>query len=543
MSGLSVAISFVPDGMATSILAGVSPIHGLYANFAGPIVGGLSASTRRLVVATTSASALATGSALVSVPAEQRGDAVVLVTLIVGGFILLAGVMRLGRYTRFVSHSVMTGFLTGIAANVILGQIPGLTGAPASGGTSIAKALDVITHPALIELPSLLTGLAAIALIVVVGISPISTVAGLIALAVPSAAVILVGASSVAQVSDIAPIPTGIPLPHLPSLNGLSLDLVVGSLAVAAIVLVQGTGVAESAPNPDGKPSKVNTDFIAQGLSNLASGAFQGQPVGGTLSQTALNLSSGAQGRWSAIFAGLWMLAILVLFSGLVGLVALPTLAGILIVAGIGAFRVPAILTIVRTGPLSDVAFATTLIATLLLPVAAAVGIGVALSLMLQLNREALDLRVVQLVPQEGGELLEQQAPKRVSDGSITALDVYGSLYYAGARTLQARLPQIRDAKRPVVIIRLRGRTTLGSTSITVLSGYADRLAEAGGRLYLSGVDPQLGELLKRTRIAGDEGDSMQIFEATPVIGESSRLAYEAAEKWLEAQSEQDASS
>ena len=76
-----------------------------------------------------------------------------------------------------------------------------------------------------------------------------------------------------------------------------------------------------------------------------------------------------------------------------------------------------------------------------------------------------------------------------------------------------------------------------------MLSGYADQLAEAGGRLYLSGVDPQLGELLKRTRIAGHEGDSMQIFEAPPVIGESSRLAYEAAEKWLEAQSEQDASS
>ena len=79
------AISCVPDGMATSILAGVSPIHGLYSNFAAPILGGLSASTQRMFVGTTSASALAAGSALVNVPADQRADAVVLLTLMAGG--------------------------------------------------------------------------------------------------------------------------------------------------------------------------------------------------------------------------------------------------------------------------------------------------------------------------------------------------------------------------------------------------------------------------------------------------------------------------
>ncbi len=535
MAGLPVAISFVPDGMAGSILAGVSPIHGLYANFAGPILGGFSADTRRMVVATTSASSLAVGSALVSVPTEQRADAVVLLTLIAGALMILAGVLKLGRYTRFVSHSVMTGFLTGIAANIILGQIPSLTGVSAPSGPAITKAFYVFTHPSLVDLPSLLTGIAAIVLIVLLATSKLSTVAGLVALSIPTALVLLLNVASIEQVSDLGAIPTGFPLPQLPNLSVFSIELVIGALTVAAIVLIQGAGVAESAPNPDGRRSKVNRDFMAQGVGNLAAGLFRGQPVGGSVGQTALNVGSGAQTRWSAIFAGLWMLAILVLFSGLVGLVALPTLAGVLIVAGVGAFRIPAILTVVRTGALSEVAFGTTLVATLLLPVAAAVGIGVALSLMLQLNREALDLRVVQLVPQPDGSLLEQSAPKRVKEDSITALDVYGSLYYAGARTLQARLPQIRDAKRPVVIIRLRGRTSLGSTSLTVLSGYGDRLAEAGGRLYLSGVDADLAVLFRKTRTVTEAEDSVQLFEATPIIGESSRQAFEAAEKFLAA--------
>ena len=93
---------------------------------------------------------------------------------------------------------------------------------------------------------------------------------------------ILVGAD-VAQVKDQGDIPRGVPLPALPDLSMFSLSLVTGALAVAAIVLVQGVGVAESAPNEDGSPSDANADFIAQGTGNLASGFFQGQPVGGSV--------------------------------------------------------------------------------------------------------------------------------------------------------------------------------------------------------------------------------------------------------------------
>ena len=189
----------------------------------------------------------------------------------------------------------------------------------------------MLTNPGLIDLPSLLTGIAAIVLIVLLATSKLSTVAGLVALAVPTAVVLLLNVAGIEQVSDIsAPFRSGFPLPQLPNLSVFSVELVIGALTVAAIILIQGAGVAESAPNPDGRRSSVNRDFMAQGVGNLAAGLFRGQPVGGSVGQTALNVGSGAQTRWSGIFAGLWMLAILVLFSGLVGLVALPTLAGVL---------------------------------------------------------------------------------------------------------------------------------------------------------------------------------------------------------------------
>ena len=111
-----------------------------------------------------------------------------------------------------------------------------------------------------------------------------------------------------------------------------------------------------------------------------------------------------------------------------------------------------------RTSPKPAVAMAATFLGDALPVIAAAVGIGVALSLLLQLNREALDLRVVQLEPQPDGQFAERPAPTSLVGHEVTLLDVYGSLYYAGARTLASLLPNPQGALAPVVVLRLRGR-------------------------------------------------------------------------------------
>jgi SulP family sulfate permease len=530
MAGLPGAISSVPDGMAAAVLVGVNPVQGLYAGFAGPIAGGLSSSTRLMVITTTSAAALAAGSALQDVPADQRPEALLLLVLMVGAVLVAAGLVGAGRYTRFVSYSVMIGFLTGISVNIVCGQIADLTGAEAKGAFPLAKAIDVIIHPANINLPSLLTGLGALAILAVLARTRLAMVSALVALVIPTVVVVLAGADSVARVGDAGKIPRGIPLPHLPNFGVFSFGLVTGALAVAAIILVQGAGVAEAAPNDDGTPSDINRDIIAQGAANLASGFFRGLPVGGSVGQTALNVSAGARSRWATIWCGVWMLVILVAFSGLVAKVALPTLGAILIFAAIGSLRFGEVATILRTGPTSQIAVVTTFAATLFLPVAVAVGIGVALSLLLQLNTEAMDLSVVELVPRDDGQFEERKAPAVLTSQHVTILDVYGSLLYAGSRTLQARLPDPAGTEAPVVVLRLRGRTSLGATFIKVAGDYADHLGDVGGRLYLSGLQPSLTERLRRNgSIEGPE----RAFEATPVIGESTRAAYRDAEAWL----------
>ena len=173
----------------------------------------------------------------------------------------------------------------------------------------------------------------------------------------------------------------------------------------------------------------------------------------------------------------------------------------------------------------------TTFLATLFLPIAAAVGIGVALSLLLQLNREALDLTVVELVPRcRTGASRSGRHRRRWWAARSSLLDVYGSLYYAGARTLAARLPDPQGATAPVVVLRLRGRTALGVTSFKILTVYARQLEEAGGRLFLSGVTPDLLTQFRRAEAA--ESSAIAVFPEAELVGESSAEAYAAALEW-----------
>lgn len=532
VAGLPGAISSVPDGMASAVLIGVNPVYGLYASFAGPTAGGLASSTRLMVITTTTAAAIAAGSAVSGFDAEQRPEALFLLTLLAGLVMVAAGLLKLGRYTRFVSHSVMTGFLTGVAVNIVCGQLGDLAGVSAEGANSLAKALDVVTHPASIDLASLMAGLVALGVLFGLARTPLKTVSALVALIVPTLAVVLADAASVARVEDIGEIPRSLPTPALPDLSLVSASLVVNACAIAVIILVQGAGVSESAPNADGRPSNMNQDFLAQGLGNLASGVLSGQPVGGSVGQTALNVSVGARTRWAAIWSGLWMVVILVLFTGVVGKVAMPTLAAVLVFAAVGSVRTGTVATIWRTGRLSQVAMAATFVATLFLPVAVAVGVGVVLSLLLQLDREAMDLRVVELRPLEDGRFAEQPAPATLSSDQVTVLDVYGSLFYAGARTLQARLPEVGQARRPAVVLRLRGRTSLGATFFRVLATYAEQIGEAEGRLYVSGLDPDMADLLART-VPVTVQPPERVFGATPVIGEATWAALHEARAWV----------
>ncbi len=372
LAGLNCAVTSVPDGLACGILAGVNPIFGLYAAMMGPIAGGIFSSSPLLLISTTSASALAAGQALAGLSGEARSNALFLMVILVGLIQLVLGVLRLGRLTRFVSYSVMTGFLAGIAVLTILSQLPTITGYEAQGGNNIAKTIDLLSNLDQISLLALALAVITFPLMILLPRTRLGSLGVLAAIAIPSLLTAALRWASVQTVRDIGDIPGGIPGLHWPSFSGITPGVVSGALSVAIIILVQGAGVSQSIPNPGGVQWRVSRDFIGHGAANLASGLFRGLPVGGSLSTTAVNVTSGARTRWSVISAGLWMVVIVAAFPNLVSLVAMPALGVVLIIASLNAINPREERSIWDTGWPSRLAIVVTFIATLFLPISLA---------------------------------------------------------------------------------------------------------------------------------------------------------------------------
>jgi len=219
VAGLVNAVVSVPDGLAAAALAGVNPVYGLYTSFSALIAGSALASTQLMQIATTSASALAAGQTIATYPIEQRDDALFLLVILTGLLLAAFGLLGFGRLARFVSHAVMTGFLIGVAAVLILDQLAPLVGGQPEGPNEIVQFVDLLSRPGDFDLATIVIGLSALAIAYGFGRTRIANFSSVLALVLPAALVALIGWESVDLVADVSPIPQGFPGITLPALE------------------------------------------------------------------------------------------------------------------------------------------------------------------------------------------------------------------------------------------------------------------------------------------------------------------------------------
>jgi SulP family sulfate permease len=516
--------------MAAAVMAGLNPAQGLYAGMiASPVGAGLSSSAY-MMITTTSAMALAAGGALASLPAEQKLAGAVALTVMIGVCQIAAGLARLGFVARYISNAVMTGFLTGIAVLVVISQLGELTGLAFRGHRALHP-LEALVRLDEVVVRTLAVGLATIALVLALERTRIGKMAMLLALIAVSVAVPLAGWDDVALVGTSAPIPRALPDLHMIELARVP-ALAASALAIAIIGLVQGAGVSQSYPNPDGGYPDVSRDFLAQGAANLAAGALGGMPVGGSAGSTALNVSAGAATRWSNVFSGVFLAVGVVTLGALIERIPMAALAGLLVIAGIGAVNPGRIAAVWHTGRSVAGIMLFTFVATLILPVRDAVFLSVAVSFLLAIVREAEQAGVVEVVLRDGANPREQPAPLRLPSRAVTVLMPHGSLFFAGARTLEAKLPDPAGAERAAVVLLLRGYQEVGSTFIGIVRRYHETLAAGGGRLILAGVSPGVEAQLLATGTTALLGEGGVVTAGRELLAPA-LTAYRAAQAWL----------
>ena len=531
VTGLVMAVINVPAGLANGVLAGVNPVFGLYSMIVGTTVAAFVTASVFMNVDSTSATALTAGEALAAVTSEEQLGYLVVLGLLIGLFMLTFGLLKLGFLVRFVSNAVMTGFLSGLGVLTVLGQVGDLTGFYSEAANKVFQTVDTFLHFGQIDPATLMIGLVTIVTIILVGRTPASRYAYIIALALVTVLVPMLGLESVTLVGDTTEIPRTIPLPHLPDLT-LVPSLILPALAIALIALVQAAGVSQSVPNPDGEYPDPSGDFRGQGIANMAVGLSGGLPVGGSVSGTALVRSCGAQSRWANIFTGLFGLVVVLLFAPVVELIPLAALAGLLVTVGVGMFNIPRMRTVWHTGPAPLVIMVITFVATLFTPIQVAVALGVVLHLLLYVFRSAEAVRIERIVPQEDGTFDEGEVPEELPSAEIVVLQPIGSLFFAGVAELEEHLPKVGQAQGSVVIIRLRDRDEIGSTFVRTLQRYTRSLQAGGNLLMLEGLSEKVLEQLEKTELLDLIGTD-RVFLGQKQHGASLRQALVAAEAWL----------
>jgi SulP family sulfate permease len=253
------------------------------------------------------------------------------------------------------------------------------------------------------------------------------------------------------------------------------------------------------------------------------------------VSGTAVLIDAGARSRWANIFAGLFVAICVLLFAGAIELLPMTALAGMLIVIGVRLIDTRGIRTVWQTNPIARAAMGITFIATLITPLQVAVIVGMVVSILLYVARQANEVHIVRWVwPEDGyGYPEEVPAPQKLPSNEVTLLNVYGSLFFAGASTLEDNLPAAEETRHAVVILNLRGRDDIGSTFNGVLQRYAATLSRNDSLLILTGISPEVQDQLLRTRAIKKIGED-NIFLATPQLGQALNQALRSARAWLE---------
>ncbi len=531
-AGVVLGVESVPDGLASGLLAGVNPVYGLYAYLVGTIAGAAATSSAYMAVQATSAMAVI----ISDVPATQSGPdagrALATLALLTGVVMLGLGLFRLGWLVRFVPNSVLTGFINAVAVNIVLGQLDNLTGYDNQGANRVVRSLDTLLHVTSYSWASVAVGVGTVLIILVLERTPVGPLGLVVAVVVTSAVAALLHLDSVQTIGDIADVPRALPAPALPDL-AMTGTLLIPALSLAFVGLVQGAGISHSVPNPDGEYPDASGDFRGQGVANIAAGLFQAMPVGGSTSATALIRVAGARTRVANLAAGVVMALSILLFGDVIGYVAMPALAGLLILIGVRTFKPNDVMMVWRTGSTQAAVMSVTFVLTLIIPLQYAVLVGVGISIVLHVARQSNTITVTRWRFTPGAVLPDEEDPPAVLDpGKVIVLMPYGSLFFAAAPVFEAQLPAVTpDSRGSVVIVRLRGKDELGSTFIRALGRYADALSAVDSRLLLVGVGPRVYDQLAATRTLDHLGPDA-VYRARRRLGDSLTAALADAQTW-----------
>ncbi|MBZ9630392.1 SulP family inorganic anion transporter [Salegentibacter sp. LM13S] len=469
LAGLTVALALIPEAVAFSLIAGLSPLTGLYAAFVVGLVTAILGGRPGMISGATGAVAV-----VIVALAISHGPEYVFATVVLAGIIqVAAGLLRLGKLMRLVPHPVIFGFVNGLAVIIFMSQLNQFKVENAAGDLVWMQGAQLF----------LMLGLVLITMLIIWGLPKLTKAipATLVAVLVTFGIVLAFGIET-KTVGDIASIQGGFPPFHIPMVP-LTLDTFLLILPYAAIMA--GVGLIESLLTLNiideitETRGRGNKECVAQGSANILSGFFSGMGGCAMLGQSLINVSSGARARLSGITAAVMLLIFVMFGAGLIEKVPMAALTGLMIMVAIGTFEWASLKTLNKM-PKSDilVMVLVTVVTIVLHNLALAVLVGVIIAALVFAWDNAKRIR----------------ARKRIDEEGVKHYEIYGPLFFGSVQAFSDKFDVLNDPEE--VVIDFSESRVVDMSGIEALNKLTERYKKQGKKLHLKYLSGDCRRLL-----------------------------------------------
>lgn len=470
LSGLTVSLALVPEAIAFALIAGLSPLTGLYAAFTMGLITAVLGGRPGMISGATGAIAVV----LVSLVASH-GVEYIFATVVLAGLMQIAfGLCKLGKFIRLVPHPVMFGFVNGLAIVIFMSQLDSFKNTDGSGLAQWMQGSEL----------GLMLALVALTMLIIWGLPKLTRAipASLTAILTVTAVVLGFGLDT-KTVGDISSIQGGFPPFHIPELPFTleSLQIIFPyALIVAGVGLIESLLTLNLIDEITETRGKSNREAVAQGLANMVTGFFSGMGGCAMIGQSLINISSGARARMSGIVAAIMLLLFIMFASSYIEQMPIAALTGLMIMVAIGTFEWASIRALGKM-PMEDniIGILVAAITVLMHNLALAVLIGVILSALKFAWRNAERIR----------------ARKYVDEQGVKHYELYGPLFFASTKAFAEKFDIQNDPQK--VIIDFRECRVSDMSGIDALNKITERYQRAGKELHLRHLSPDCLQLLK----------------------------------------------
>lgn len=502
-AGIIVAIIALPLSIALAIASGVDPAKGLYtAIIAGFIISFLGGSTVQIAGPTAAFASIVGG-----IVAAYEFKGLVVATIMAGIILIVMGLFKLGSLIKYIPYTITTGFTSGIAITIVIGQMKDFFGLQFEHSPleTFDKVKEIINSFGTVNIEAVAIGALALLILIVFPKFLKRVPPSLIAVIV-CALVVKLFDMNVNTIGDLYQISSAPPVPQVPEFSfDMVRSLIPSAFTIAVLAAIESLLSCVVADGMVGSVHNSNTELIAQGLGNIGSALFGGIPATGAIARTAANIKNGGRTPIAGIVHAVMLLIVLVLLMPYAALIPMPAIAAILFVVAYNMSEWRQFVSLLKSAPKSDIiVLVVTFVLTVVFDLVVAICVGFVLAAILFMKRMA-DVTNVHGwkygVDENDPESIHR---KQVPDGTLV-YEITGPMFFGAADKL-ARI--IKTAKtNGVVIIRMRTVPAVDATAIHSLETILRSCRSRKITLVLSHVNQQPMSVFKKSRLYEEIGE------------------------------------